>query len=80
MGVTRRTVTVEDARRLAVSAQHLSGRRASPVTADDIHDLVLALGCLQLDPTSIVTRNHLLVVFSRLGPFDPGLLDTLLWE
>jgi uncharacterized protein YcaQ len=41
---------------------------------------VRALGCLQLDPTAIVARNHLLVLFSRLGPFDPRLVDTLLWE
>jgi uncharacterized protein YcaQ len=80
MGVTRRAVTIENARRLAVSAQHLSGPRPSRVTTDHIHDLVLALGCLQLDPTAIVARNHLLVVFSRLGPFDPRLLDALLWE
>jgi uncharacterized protein YcaQ len=80
VGVAHRAVTIEDARRLAVSAQRLSGPRPSPVTADDIHDLVVALGCLQLDPTAIVARNHLLVVFSRLGPFDPRLIDTLLWE
>ncbi len=80
MGVARRAVTIENARRLAVSCQHLSGPRASPVTADSIHDLVVALGCLQLDPTAIVARNHLLVLFSRLGPFDPKLVDMLLWE
>ena len=39
-----------------------------------------AIGCLQLDPTAIVARNHLLVVFSRLGPFDPKLVDSLLWD
>ena len=39
-----------------------------------------SIGCLQLDPTAIVARNHLLVLFSRLGPFDPNLVDTLLWD
>ncbi len=38
------------------------------------------IGCLQLDPTAIVARNHLLVLFSRLGPFDPKLVDILLWD
>jgi uncharacterized protein len=73
-------VTIENARRLAVSSQRLSGPRPSPVTTDSIHELVCTLGCLQLDPTAIVARNHVLVLFSRLGPFDPRLVDTLLWE
>jgi uncharacterized protein len=75
-----RTVRIEHARRLAVARQRLSGSRPKPVTTDEIHDLVRAIGCLQLDPTAVVARNHLLVVFSRLGPFDPKLVDTLLWD
>ena len=63
-----------------MASQRLSGTRPSPVTADSIHDMVCTLGCLQLDPTAIVARNHLLVLFSRLGPFDPKLVDAVLWE
>jgi uncharacterized protein len=74
-----RKVRIEHARQLAIARQRLSGPRPKPVTTDDIHELVQAIGCLQLDPTAIVARNHLLVVFSRLGPFDPKLVDTLLW-
>ncbi len=73
-------MTLVNARRLAVTSQHLSGPRPKPVTTDAIHDLVVALGCLQLDPTAIVARNHLLVLFSRLGPFDRTLVDALLWN
>lgn len=62
-----------------MARQHLSGTRPHPVTTDSIHELVCALGCLQLDPTAVVARNHLLVLFSRLGAFDPRLVDTLLW-
>jgi uncharacterized protein YcaQ len=76
----RRKVRIEHARRLAVASQRLSGPRPKRVTTDDIHGLVRAIGCLQLDPTAVVARNHLLVVFSRLGPFDPTLIDVLLWQ
>jgi uncharacterized protein len=76
----RRKVRIEHARRLAVARQRLSGSRPKLVRTDDIHELVRAIGCLQLDPTAIVARNHLLVLFSRLGPFDPKLVDTLLWD
>ncbi|TMC44864.1 MAG: winged helix-turn-helix domain-containing protein [Chloroflexi bacterium] len=76
----RRKVRIEHARRLAVARQRLSGSRPKPITTDHIHELVQAIGCLQLDPTAVVARNHLLVVFSRLGPFDPKLVDALLWD
>ena len=76
----RRKVRIEHARRLAVARQRLSGPPPKTVTTDDIHELVRAIGCLQLDPTAIVARNHLLVLFSRLGAFDPELVDVLLWD
>src|SRR5260370_28854029 len=76
----RRKARLEEGGRLAVARQRLSGPRPKPVTADDIHALVRAIGCLQLDPTAVVARNHLLVLLSRLGPFDPKLIDTLLWD
>src|SRR5438874_10569355 len=76
----RRKVRIEHARRLAVARQRLSGSRRKRVTADDIHALVRAIGCLQLDSTGVVARSHLLVVFSRLGAYDPKLVDTLLWD
>jgi hypothetical protein len=41
---------------------------------------VRELGCLQLDPISAVARSHLLVLWSRLGAYDPADLDALLWE
>ena len=75
-----RKLRIEHARRLAVARQRLSGSRPKSVTSDDIHALVRTIGCLQLDPTAIVARNHLLVLFSRLGPFDPKLVDALLWD
>src|SRR2546423_7634571 len=76
----RRKVGIEHARRLPVARQRLSGSRPNRVTADDIHALVRAIGCLQLDPTAVVARSHLLVVFSRLGAYDPTLVDPLLWD
>lgn len=75
-----RRVRIEHARRLAVARQRLSGTRPKPVTVDHIHELVRAIGCLQLDPTAVVARNHLLVLFSRLGPFDQKLVGTLMWD
>ena len=69
------------ARRLAITAQRLDGPapRKRP-TLEEILDVVRAIRCLQLDPTSVVARNHLLVVYSRLGPFDPADLERLVTD
>jgi len=67
------------ARRLAIVAQGLAGPRPHAGT-EGIMEVVGRLGCLQLDPLNIVARSHLLVLWSRLGSYDPGLLDLLLWQ
>ena len=74
-----RTLTPTLARRLAITRQHLAGQRA-PATADNILNIVRDLGCLQLDPISVVARSHRLVLWSRLGAYDPAHLDALLWR
>lgn len=38
------------------------------------------IGYLQLDPTNVVARNPLLVLWSRLGRYDPTVLEDLLWK
>jgi hypothetical protein len=70
----KRVVTPEQARRIAVRAQLLDG------SATTVLDTVRGLGFLQLDPIATVATPQQLVLFSRLGSYDPGELDLLLWE
>jgi uncharacterized protein YcaQ len=69
-----RKVTLEQARRIAVRAQLLDG------SARGVLDTVRRLGFLQLDPIATVAKPQHLVLWSRLGPFDTGELDRLLWQ
>ena len=69
-----RTVTPEQARRIAVRAQLLDG------SARGVLDTVRRLGFLQMDPIATVATPQRLVLWSRLGKFDPATLDRLLWE
>ena len=43
-------------------------------------DTVRHLGFLQMDPISTIATPQRLVLWSRLGPYDPAELDRLLWE
>jgi uncharacterized protein YcaQ len=76
-----RTVDPSAIRRLAIRNQRLAGPapRAKP-TARDLLDTAKALRCLQLDPTAVVARSHLLVLFSRHGAFDETLFDELAYR
>lgn len=74
-----RTVGIMATRRLAITKQRLSGP-TPPATREGIMETVRSIGCLQLDPISAVARNHLLVLWSRLGNYSVEDLDALLWE
>jgi uncharacterized protein YcaQ len=43
-------------------------------------DLMEDMRYIQLDPTSTVAQSHLLVLWSRLGAFNPSDLDRLMWK
>jgi hypothetical protein len=73
------TLSLDQARRLAVRSQHLAGPR--PATGlDGMRQVLRGLRVLQVDPVNVVARNQFLVLWSRLGGFDRTGLDTLLWR
>jgi uncharacterized protein YcaQ len=77
--VEPRPVQLKHARRLFITQQRLAGPRPS-ADREGILDTVRSIRCLQLDPTSAVARSHLLVLWSRIGRYDPAILERLAYE
>jgi uncharacterized protein len=68
------------ARALLLAAQGLSSPPERPATKGDVLECVRRMGVLQIDSIAVVARSPYLVLWSRLGPYEPRWLDELLAE
>ena len=73
------STSLEFARRLAVTKQHLAGKTTGSAV-DAILSVIRDLGYVQLDPINTVAPSHVLVLWSRVGNFRLSDLDRLLWD
>lgn len=68
------------ARALHLAAQGMLQARRARATKDDVLAAIRRMGVLQIDTISVVARSPYLVLWSRLGDYDPCWLDELLAE
>ncbi len=68
------------ARALLLAAQGLQERPPEPVCKADVLAAIRRMGLLQIDTISVVARSPYLVLWSRVGEYEPRLLDELLAE
>jgi uncharacterized protein len=64
---------------LLLAAQGL-GSAPKRATKDDVRGIIRRMGVLQIDSISVVARSPYLVLWSRLGSYEPMWLDELLAE
>lgn len=69
-----------EARTLLLAAQDLQVPPAQPATKADVLATIRRMGALQIDTIHVVARSPYLVLWSRLGAYDPRWLDELLAE
>ncbi|WP_294565728.1 winged helix-turn-helix domain-containing protein [uncultured Arthrobacter sp.] len=69
-------LTLSQARRAALLAQGLAKTRpTAPPSARSVGRILDRLQLLQIDSVNVLVRSHYLPVFSRLGAYDPAVLD-----
>jgi len=69
-------------RALTLHAQLLDRSPGSTPTPslDSVYEVVDHLGAVQIDTLNVVARSHYLVLWSRLGAYDPKLFDRLAFD
>jgi uncharacterized protein len=72
----RETLRKAEARRIALAAQGFGVPKLErPVTMRDVQAVTNRLAQFQIDSINVVTRAQFMPLFSRLGPYDPALLE-----
>lgn len=72
-------LSINQARRLALSAQGFGKQPESAPTLPALKSMLQRLGVLQIDSVNALVRFHYLPLFSRLGNYSPATLDQLAW-
>src|SRR4051812_38954955 len=69
-----------EAQAVMIAAQGLNRRPARAANKSDVLQMIRRMSVLQIDTIHVVARSPYLVLWSRLGDYEPRWLDELLAE
>lgn len=78
--VSRRNLSISQARRIALAAQGLHEPRPAAATSRHVGRALERSHLLQIDSVNVLVRAHYMPLFSRLGSYDRGLLEKLAYH
>jgi uncharacterized protein len=79
--VRSETLSKGDARRIALAAQGFGVPKLErALTMRDVQAVTNRLAQFQIDSINVATRAHFMPLFSRLGPYDPALLERAAYQ
>ena len=73
-------ISAAEARNIALKAQGFGTPRPRRAGIDDLKAVIERLRLIQIDSVNVCVRAHYMPFFSRLGPYDRGLLERLAYE
>jgi uncharacterized protein YcaQ len=78
--MSRSTLSLSEARRIALAAQGFDRPRPRKVSARDLGRVIRQLGLVQIDTVNVLARAHYQVPFSRLGPYKKSVFDDVVYR
>ncbi|MEU7477353.1 crosslink repair DNA glycosylase YcaQ family protein [Lentzea sp. NPDC042327] len=72
-------MSADVARRIALGAQGFTDGRPSAATRRHLQRVLSRVQLLQIDSVNVAVRAHYMPLFSRLGAYEPVLLDDAAW-
>ncbi len=76
----RASLSLSEARRVALAAQGFDRARPKRATIRHLRDTIRRLGLLQIDSVAVVCPAHHMVPFSRLGPYNRAAFHQLIYR